>query len=113
MAGEVKQFLKGFGKAMEQMKTQTPDVMSGFGGLFAKVMKNGALDLKSKELVALGIAVAGPCKPCIYLHVQKSLKAGATPEQILEAASVSVMMAGGPAYTHVPEVIKALDELAG
>ena len=60
---------------------------------------------------ALAVGLAVRCKPCIYLHVQKALKAGASREQILEAAEVVVMMAGGPAYTHVPEVIKALDEL--
>ena len=113
MAGEVKQFIEGFGKAMGQMKEQTPDLVSGFGGLFAKVMKDGALDVKCKELIALAVGLAAQCKPCIYLHVQKALQAGATREQILEAASVVVMMGGGPAYTNVPEVMKALDELEG
>ena len=113
MAEEVKQFIEDFGKAMGQMKAQTPDLVSGFGGLFAKVMKDGALDLKCKELIALAVGLAVRCKPCIYMHTQKALQAGATREQILEAASVVVMMGGGPAYTHVPEVMKALDELAG
>ncbi len=112
MAEEVKQFIEDFGKAMGQMKAQTPDLVSGFGGLFAKVMKDGALDLKCKELIALAVGLAVRCNPCIYLHVQKALQAGATRAQILEAASVVVMMGGGPAYTNVPEVMKALDELA-
>ena len=112
MAEEVKQFIEDFGKAVGQMKAQTPDLVSGFGGLFAKVMKDGALELKCKELIALAVGLAVRCKPCIYLHVQKALQAGASREQILEAASVVVMMGGGPAYTHVPDVMKALDELA-
>ena len=113
MAEEVKQFIEGFGKAVGQMKVQTPDLVSGFGGLFAKVMKDGALDLKCKELIALALGLVVQCKPCIYLHVQKALQVGASREQILEAAEVAVMMGGGPAYTHVPEVMQALDELAG
>ena len=113
MAGEVKQFLSEFGKSMEQMKEQSPDMLTGFGGLFAKVMKAGALEVKQKELIALGIAVAQRCGPCINLHTQKCLQAGAKREEILEAAAVAVMMQGGPAYTHVPMVIKALDELEG
>ena len=111
MAGETKQFIEDFGKSVEQMKAQTPDIVSGFGGLFAKVMKTGALDVKQKELIALGIGVAQSCGPCIKLHTQKCLKAGLKREEILEAAGVAVMMQGGPAYTHVPVVIKALDEL--
>ena len=111
MAGEAKQFIADFGKSMEQMKAQTPDLVGGFGGLFAKVMKAGALEVKQKELIALGIAVAQRCGPCINLHTQKCLQAGLKREEILEAAAVAVMMQGGPAYTHVPVVMKALDEL--
>ncbi len=113
MAEEVKQFFEEFGKSVGQMKQEMPDMVSGFGGLFAKVMKDGALDLKCKELIALAVGLAVRCKPCIYSHTQKALQAGASREQILEAASVVVMMGGGPAYTHVPEVMRALDELGG
>ncbi len=93
------------------MKAQTPEVVNGFMGMFAKTMKAKALDVKQKELIALAIGVAMRCKPCIILHVQKSLQAGATREEILEAAGVAVMMGGGPTFTHVPEVLRALDDL--
>jgi alkylhydroperoxidase/carboxymuconolactone decarboxylase family protein YurZ len=53
--------------------------------------------------------VAQHCTPCIYLHVQKAIEAGATRKEIMEAAGVAVLMGGGPAFTHVGEVIKALD----
>jgi AhpD family alkylhydroperoxidase len=76
-------------------------------------MTNGALSVREKELVALGISVAQRCVPCIRLHVQKCLDAEATKEQILEAASVAVMMAGGPAYTHIPIVMETLEALQG
>ena len=87
-------------------------MVKGFGGLFQSVMKDGALKKKEKELVALGIAVSQRCEPCINLHVQKSLEAGNSPAEILEAASVAVMMQGGPAYTHIPVVMDALEALA-
>ena len=45
------------------------------------------------------------CEPCIQLHGKKCVEAGATREQVLEAACVAVMMGGGPVYTHVPIVI--------
>ena len=65
----------------------------------------------AEELIALAIGVTQRCTPCIRLHVQKCLQAGATGEQILEAASVAVMMGGGPAYTHIPVVMSALEAL--
>lgn len=51
-------------------------------------------------------------EPCINLHVQKCLDAGNSPAEILEAASVAVMMQGGPAYTHIPVAMEALEALA-
>lgn len=111
MENEAKEFFEKFKNDISRMKEQTPDTVNGFAALFGKVMKDGALSVLEKELVALGIGVAQRCVPCIRLHVQKCLDAGATREQILEAASVAVMMAGGPAYTHIPIVMDALEVL--
>jgi len=111
MENKTKQFFEKFKVDAGKMKELIPDTIAGFSGLFAKVMKDGAISLQEKELIALAIGVAQRCKPCIRLHTQKCLDAGATKEQILEAASVAVMMAGGPAYTHLPVVIDALEAL--
>ena len=51
-------FLEKFKGDLAKMSQAAPDMVKGFGGLFAKVMKDGALKKKEKELVALGIAVA-------------------------------------------------------
>ena len=111
MGNETQEFFEKFKNDVTKMKEQAPDTVNGFMGMFGKIMKDGALSLREKELVALGIGVAQRCMPCIRLHVQKCLDAGATKEQVLEAASVAVMMGGGPAYTHIPVVIDTLEEL--
>ena len=108
MSQEITEFFEKFKNDNVKMKEQTPDVLSGFGGLFTKVMGEGALTVLEKEL----IAVAANCSHCIRLHVKKCVEVGATKEQILEAASVAVMMGGGPAYTHIPVVIDTLETLA-
>ena len=81
--------------------------------MFSKIMKDGALSLREKEFIALGISVAQCCVPCIRAHTQRCLDAGATKQQILEAACVAVMMGGGPAYTHIPVVMDTLEALQG
>lgn len=96
-------------RGMAAMKQRTPDIAKAFGGLFQTLMKEGALSVREKELIALGIGIAMRCEPCIYSHVEKCLKSGATPDQILEAAGVAVVMQGGPAYTYMPEVIRAIE----
>jgi AhpD family alkylhydroperoxidase len=111
MANEIKEFFENYRNDIAKMKEQTPDLVNAFAGLFTKVMKNGALSVMQKELIALGIGVTQHCAPCIRLHIQKALEAGATKEQVLEAAAVAVVMGGGPAYTHIPIVINTLEAL--
>ena len=112
MANAAREFLDKYKKDFEKVKTAPPDTVAGFGGLFSKVMKDGALTLREKELVALGMGISLRCLPCIRLHVQKCFEAGATKEQIMEVASVAVVMQGGPCFTHIAEVIEAIDALS-
>lgn len=111
MATEVAAFFEQWQKNRQKVKEQAPDIARGFGGFYQAIMKEGALSVREKELISLAIGLVLRCTPCIDLHVQGCLKAGASREQILEAAGVAVMMQGGPAFTHVPEVIEAVDHL--
>ena len=104
-------FYENQNAAMLDMKQRAPDIARGFGSMFATLMKDGALPARDKELIALGISLALRCEPCIWSHVEKCLKLGATPAQILDAASVAVVMQGGPTYTYIPKVLAALDHL--
>ena len=108
---DAKEFYSQIGAKMEKMRKDTPAMTTGFGTLFSKVMKDGAISLREKELVALGIAIAVNCAPCIRAHVKKCLETGSNKEQILEAASVAVVMGGGPAYMYMTEVMDALEAL--
>lgn len=72
---------------------------------------DGALDHKTKELIALGIAIAGRCEPCIAMHLAKCLKAGVTPEEVAEVCGVSVLMGGGPALMYSAKTMGMLEEL--
>jgi alkylhydroperoxidase/carboxymuconolactone decarboxylase family protein YurZ len=55
--------------------------------------------------------VAVHCVPCIRLHTRAAVGAGASRAEILEAASVALLMGGGPAYTHIPVVTETLDAM--
>ncbi len=108
---KTEEYLAKFKTDIGKMKAEIPDTTQGFAGLFGKVMKNGALTTREKELIAIGISVAMRCEPCIRGHVENCLDSGATRQQILEAASVAVMMGGGPAYVYIPVVMETLDDL--
>jgi AhpD family alkylhydroperoxidase len=106
-----KTFYQQWPSRMSQAKAAAPDAAKGFGTLFQSVMREGALSVREKELVALGIGLAMRCDPCVLAHVQKARHAGASREQIIETAGVAVMMQGGPAYTYLPKLVEALDAL--
>ena len=90
-----------------------PVIAHGFAALQKSVMQDGRIRAREKELIAVGISVGLRCAPCIYAHIRSALKLGATPEEIMEAASVAILMAGGPGMAHVVEVLKAIDAFTG
>lgn len=111
MSEDVKAWFNDFMSTSGRVKEIAPDAINGFGGMFARIMKDGAISLKNKELIAIGIAVGIQCEPCIRLHVKKCLDAGCTKEEIMEASSVAVMMSGGPAYTHLNMVLETIEAM--
>lgn len=105
-------FYEKWPEAMNAAKAANPDLGRAFGPLFQTLMKEGSLSTKHKELIAVALGVAQHCEPCIYAHVEKALRHGASPAEIMEAAGVAVMMGGGPAYSTTPIVAAALGHLA-
>ena len=89
---------------------EIPGPMSGFSALHKSALADGALSRKSKELIALGIAVAARCDGCIAFHVHDSIKAGASRPEIVEAIGVAILMGGGPAMVYGCEALAALEQ---
>ena len=111
--GEMKESVDSVMQMMLELSKKQPKTMRYFKQFMDSVLSEGILDTKTKELVTLGTAITARCKYCIAIHVEKALKAGATREEILETATVAILMGGGPAMTYVVEVSKALDEFSG
>ena len=112
MMHDATKFYETWPATMNLAKARNPEIGKAFGAMFQGVMKegvDGGLSVKHKELIALGIGIAVRCEPCIYAHVEKCLKAGATPKEVMDAAGVAVMMGGGPVYTYTPVVAAALE----
>jgi AhpD family alkylhydroperoxidase len=97
-------------EAMARYGAEKPDVMGPFGALHGAATADGALDTKTKEFVALGIAIAVHCDGCIAFHVHDALEAGATRSDILDTIGVAVMMGGGPSVVYGTDAYRALEE---
>ena len=70
----------------------------------------GALDRKTKELMALAISVTHGCDDCIAHHVHDAIEAGATREEFADALGVAILMGGGPGMIYASHAIEAVDQ---
>jgi AhpD family alkylhydroperoxidase len=95
---------------MVELGADLPGVMAGFSALHEAAMGPGELDTRTKELIALGIAITIRCQGCIAFHVKDALDAGATPAEIEETIGVAICMGGGPSIVYGVEAAEALTQ---
>ena len=93
-----------------ELREKIPEVYRGFAQLHAASLADGALTARTKELIALAIAVADRCDGCIASHARGAVRSGATPEEVAEALGVTLMMGGGPATVYAPRAWEAYQE---
>ena len=93
-----------------ELRKLVPDAMSGFAALTKAAQSAGALDKKTKELLALAIAVATHCEGCIAYHARGALRTGATRQEVAEALAVVIQMGGGPNANYAADALRAFDQ---
>jgi AhpD family alkylhydroperoxidase len=94
------------------LRRAIPEVYQGFGALSQAAFADGALDRKTKELIALAIGVVEGCDGCVASHGQAAARAGATRQEAAEAIGVTFLMHGGPATIHGARAFDAFCEFA-
>lgn len=97
-------------KAIAEMGKEVPDVLKGFYQMENAASKEGALDEKTKELIAMGIAVAARCQGCLGFHSKALAKLGTTDQEFMEMLGVAVYMGGGPSLMTAAEAVMAFEE---
>jgi AhpD family alkylhydroperoxidase len=85
---------------------EQPSVWREWRGFVDEVFKDGALSVKTKELIAIGLAISVKSKPCLKIHLKKGMDAGVTREEIAEVLSVAVDICGCPCWAD--EALKEL-----
>lgn len=94
------------------MNKLIPEAAAGFGQLSKAVKENGPLSVRQKEWVALGMAIAQRCEPCINFHVEALMKSGGTREELGDILGMAIQMGGGPALMYAAHALAAWDELS-
>lgn len=96
---------------VRDLRRMIPDVYAGFGALHDAAFAAGELDSKTKELMALGIAIVKGCEACIAHHAKAAARLGATEQEVAEVVGVAIVMDGGPAASgHGPKAFAAFRE---
>ena len=82
------------------------EALKEFTELRSVIMGEGALSSKEKLLIALACTIALKCESCIDNHTKEALKNGIKMEEILEAASVAVLVCGGSGFAFASMVLE-------
>jgi AhpD family alkylhydroperoxidase len=110
MTKQYKEITEDINQSIAKLRSQAPDVMKGFGLLAQAATHDGALDKKTKELIALALGIASHCDGCIGFHTQALAKLGATQEEIVETLGMAVYMGGGPSLMYAAETLTAFEQ---
>ncbi|WP_256079744.1 carboxymuconolactone decarboxylase family protein [Massilia sp. YIM B04103] len=89
-----------------------PNVMKAFNELGKAAIADGALDAKTKELIALAIGVAARCDGCLGFHAKALVRLGASEAEVQETLGVAMYMGGGPSVMYAANAMAAFQEFA-
>jgi len=101
------EYRKQVGAAVVDMAKMSPDTVRGYSQISGASAKPGHLDPKTREMIALAVAVTRQCDACIAVHIDAAVKAGATREEIMDALSVAVAINAGAALMYSARALDA------
>jgi AhpD family alkylhydroperoxidase len=94
-------------------KKLAPDIHEAFTTFSTRVFADGALPVKTKQLIAVAVAHVTQCPYCIRGHTKAALRHGATAEEIMEAIWVAAEMRAGGAYAHSALALDTIEQAKG
>ena len=97
--------LRKGGKALAD---HNPAVVQAYRGLNAALGEGQALDAKTRELIALAVAVTTRCDGCIAIHAKEALAQGATQQEIVDALGVAISLNAGAALVYSARALDAV-----
>jgi AhpD family alkylhydroperoxidase len=92
------------------LRQSAPDAMKAFAALSTAATATHAIDIKTKELMALAIGIAVHCDGCVAYHTKMAHQHGATREELAETVALAVYMGGGPAAVYGGDALRAYDQ---
>ena len=110
--GHYHEVLDELGGPYRTMRGVIPEVTAAYAGLQRAAMGDGALTARTKELIALAVAITRECDGCIVSHARAAARRGVTHEEVAEMVGVAILMNGGPGTVFGPRALAAYQEFA-
>ena len=95
---------------LKQLRSDLPEVLKAYTVLAQAALAPKALSTKTKELVALGIAVAIRCDDCVAFHAKAAFDSGASREEVLETLGLAIYMGAGPSVMYASHALEAFGQ---
>lgn len=112
MTKHYRDITRSISASLAKLRPAIPEVTNAFSQMARGALKDGALDKKTKELIALAIGVATRCDGCIGFHVDALVRLGATRAEVEETLGMAIYMGGGPSLMYAADAIAAWEEFA-
>jgi len=100
----------GLSAPLRELRGGATEVMKAFSSLARAATEAGALDARTKELIALAIAVATRCDACIAFHADAAVRQGASRTEVIETMGMAIYMGAGPAVMYAAQAVEAFDQ---
>lgn len=97
----------------ERILEQDNQVVRRFFALDTQTYKDGALSLKTKELLGLVASMVLRCDDCISYHIAQCKEAGVNRDEFFETFSVALVVGGSIVIPHLRRAVDFLDQLEG
>lgn len=110
MSKSYPEITKRISSNMKALRKDIADTMQGFSAMALAATKEGALDKKTKELIALAIGISTRCDGCIGFHTEALVKLGTTREEFEEVLGMAVYMGGGPSLMYAADAMLAYEQ---
>lgn len=112
MTDKYQQITGDISMQLAKLRKEIPEVMTAFSSLAEAATKDNVLDKKTKELIAIALAVANHCPGCIGFHSKTLVKLNASREELLETLGMAIYMGGGPSLMYAAEALEAFEEFS-
>lgn len=104
------ELIKTISANLKPLRKDIAPTLQGFSALAKAACEPGALDRKTKELIALAIGIATRCDGCIGFHMEALVKLGVSLAEVEETLGMAVYMGGGPSLMYAANAMAAYQQ---